>query len=108
MYRESSAHQFSHRQKSIFLVLVGIGMLLIGLISGVAMMAKGWLPLNTSGNKIPALLASGQPIDSQATLNLGFSAVAKSVTPAVATVETPARVKPQPCPFSRNPCMDSF
>src|SRR5262245_30889051 len=108
MYRESSAHQFSHRQKMIFLVLVGLGMLLIGLISGVAMMARGWLPFNTSGNKIPALLASGQPIDSQATLNLGFSSVAKAVTPAVVTVETSARVRPQPFPFSGDPFMDPF
>jgi serine protease Do len=114
MYREIGTQQFTHRQKLILLSLVGIGMLLFGLISGAAMMAKGWPPFNrgwlpfNSGNRVPIYLASDQPINGQVTLNAGFSAVARAVTPAVVTIEISSRVRPQPYPFSGNPFMDPF
>jgi Trypsin len=47
-----SARQLTHRQKWMLLSLAGVGVLLIGLISGAAMMAKGWLPFD-GGNKVP-------------------------------------------------------
>ena len=104
MHSIHMAQQFTHRHQ----MGLGVGVLLLGLISGAAMAAKGWLPLNHNGNQVPIYLAADQRSNGQVTLNAGFSAVAKIVTPAVVTIETSARVKPEPFPFSGDPFHNFF
>lgn len=115
MHSGSMTQQFSHRQKLLLYGLLGVGVLLIGVLSGAAMTVRGWLPFMSGnngpyagGNRVPIYLAADQPINGQGVTNMGFSSVAKAVLPAVVTVETSARVRPQPYPFSGDPFMDPF
>ena len=107
MHSGTRIQRNSHRRQLVLFGLLGVGLLLIGLISGAAMAAKGWLPFN-SGTKVVTFPAADQRPNAQVTLNPGFSAVAKAVTPAVVTVEISARARPQPFPFSGDPFMDPF
>src|SRR5437773_2176884 len=114
MYTANMAQRLTHRQQVMLLSLLGTGLLLLGLLSGGAMAAKGWLPFSgqskglDSGDKTPSYLTAEQRNNGQVMLNTGFSTVAKAVTPAVVTVEVSARAKPQPFPFSGNPFRDFF
>jgi Do/DeqQ family serine protease len=84
--------------------LLGAGLLLIGLLSGVVMNAKGWLPFgNHDGNRVPIYIAADPRVADQVTLNTGFASVARAVTPAVVTVQTSSRVRPQQFPFFGDP-----
>ncbi|MFN7931389.1 MAG: DegQ family serine endoprotease [Blastocatellia bacterium] len=85
----------------------GLLILLVGVVVGSALTVKGWSPFKGSGN--PALvLPDNQPrVNQPLTLNTGFSAVAKAVTPAVVVIRTKSRVNPQQSPFL-NPFEDFF
>jgi serine protease Do len=88
---------------------LGIIVLLAGALVGSAMTAKGWLAFGGgSGNKVPIYLAADQRVNQALSLNSGFSAVAKTVTPAVVTVEVSSRTRPQQVPFFLDPFRDFF
>jgi serine protease Do len=88
--------------------LVGVGVLLVGLIAGLALSARGWLPFGS--DRMPIYLPADQPVDQAVNLNMGFSSVAKAVMPAVVTIETSAHVRPRrsPYPFFDDPFGDLF
>ncbi len=91
-------------QPRILYSLIGVGLLLLGVLSGAAMNAKGWLPFGGgNGNQVPIYLAADQRVTEQVTLNTGFAAVAKAVTPAVVTVQISSRTRPQQIPFFDDP-----
>jgi serine protease Do len=90
------------RQKPLFYSLLGVGLLLAGLLSGAAMSAQGWLPFG-GDNKVPIYIAADPRVADQVTLNTGFASVAKAVTPAVVTVQTSSRARPQQSPFFSDP-----
>ncbi|HWQ36078.1 MAG TPA: DegQ family serine endoprotease [Blastocatellia bacterium] len=92
------------RQQAMFFGLIGAGLLLLGVVSGAVIKAQGWLPFGGNENKVPIYVAADQRTSQALTLNTGFSAVAKAVTPAVVTVETQARTRPMPqMPFFGDP-----
>jgi serine protease Do len=91
------------RQKAIFYGLLSAGLLLAGLLSGAAMSAKGWLPFVAEGKEVPIYVAADPRVADQVTLQTGFAAVAKAVTPAVVTVQTSSRNRPQQFPFFNDP-----
>ena len=77
-----------------------LAVLCVGAIVGSALTVKGWSPFKGSGDNAPLVLPENQPRINQAlTLNTGFSAVAKAVTPAVVVIRTKSRVNPQQSPF---------
>jgi serine protease Do len=82
--------------------------LLVGAVVGSALTVKGWSPFKSSNH--PALvLPENQPRVNQAiTLNTGFSAVAKAVTPAVVVIKTQSRVQAQQQSPFFNPFEDLF
>jgi S1-C subfamily serine protease len=84
--------------------LIGVGLILTGLLSGAAMNAKGWMTFGgDDGNKVPIYIAADPRVADQVTLNSGFASVAKAVTPAVVTVQTSSRTRPQQFPFFSDP-----
>jgi serine protease Do len=91
------------KQKMLIYSLLGIGLLLMGLFSGVAMNAKGWLPFGDGGDKVPIYISADPRVGGQVALNGGFATVAKTVTPAVVTVRTSSRTRPQQFPFFNDP-----
>lgn len=97
------------RQQALFYSLLGVGLLLLGVLSGAAMNARNWWPFhNGNQTQVPIYLAADQRVNQAVTLNAGFSAVAKAVTPAVVTIETQSRVRPMPqMPFN-DPFFDFF
>ncbi len=98
-------------QNWIVMSLIGVAVLVVGLVTGSVITAKGWTPfISGSDNKVPIYLAADQRLVGQINLNSGFSAVAKAVTPAVVTVETSSRLRPQrtPFPFFMDPFRDFF
>lgn len=90
-------------RKALFLGLLSAGLLLAGLTSGAALQARGWLPFGNQSNQIPIYVAADAPALSQAALSTGFASVAKMVTPAVVTVQTSSRARPQQQPFAGDP-----
>ncbi len=91
-------------QNRIVYTLLGVGLLLMGLLSGAAMNARGWLPWGGDNDgKVPIYLAADPRVAEQVTLNTGFAAVAKAVTPAVVTVQISSRARPQQFPFFGDP-----
>src|SRR5215510_14162470 len=91
------------KQKMLIYSLLGLGLLLTGLFSGVAMSAKGLLPFGGGGDKVPIYISADPRVGDQVTLNGGFASVAKAVTPAVVTVQTSSRTRPQQSPFFNDP-----
>ena len=82
--------------------------LLVGAVVGSALTVKGWSPFKSLGSNPPLVLPENQPRVNQAiTLNTGFSAVAKAVTPAVVVIRTQSRSQPQQNPFL-NPFEELF
>jgi Do/DeqQ family serine protease len=76
----------------------------MALFSGAAMNAKGWLSLGGGGDhKVPIYVAADPRVAEQVTLNTGFASVAKAVTPAVVTVQTSSRTRPQQFQFFGDP-----
>ncbi len=85
-----------------------LAVLCVGAVVGSALTVKGWSPFKGSGDNAPLVLPENQPrINQSLTLNTGFSAVAKAVTPAVVVIRTKGRVNPQQSPFF-NPFEDFF
>ena len=88
--------------------IFSVAVLSVGALVGSALTVKGWSPFKGSGDNAPLVLPESQPRINQAlTLNTGFSAVAKAVTPAVVVIRTKSRVNPQQSPFL-NPFEDFF
>lgn len=86
-----------------------IVVLFVGAIVGSALTVKGWSPFKSSTEHPPLILPENQPRINQAiTLNTGFSAVAKAVTPAVVVIRTQSRAQSQQNPFFSNPFEDLF
>ncbi len=80
--------------------IFSLAVLCVGAILGSALTVKGWSPFKGSGDNAPLVLPESQPrINQSLTLNTGFSAVAKAVTPAVVVIRTKSRVNPQQSPF---------
>ncbi len=80
--------------------IFSLAVLCVGAILGSALTVKGWSPFKGSGDNAPLVLPESQPrINQPLTLNTGFSAVAKAVTPAVVVIRTKSRVNPQQSPF---------
>jgi serine protease Do len=88
---------FDRRSQWMAFGLISIGTLLVGMITGSALAAKGWWPFGI--DEVPIYVSADPRVKQAVNLNTGFSAVAKAVTPAVVTVEISARVRPQPFPF---------
>jgi Do/DeqQ family serine protease len=89
--------------------LTGAVLLLTGVLSGGAMNSKGWLHFGGGDeNKVPIYVTGDQRVGDQASLGAGFASVAKAVTPAVVTVQTSSRVKPQQFPFFDQPGLEQF
>src|SRR5215510_658338 len=88
--------------------MIGIGVLLLGMITGSVLADKGWSPFGR--NFVPIYLSADQRVNQAVNLNSGFSGVAKAVTPAVVTVVTSSRVRPQsnPFPYFLDPFRDFF
>lgn len=107
VYSPGYAEKRSAGRNWLRVSVFGLSILLVGVMVGSALTVKGWSPFKGSSN--PALvLPDNQPRINQAlTLNTGFSAVAKAVTPAVVVIRTKSRVNPQQSPFF-NPFEDFF
>jgi len=81
-----------------FLSLIGVGVLIVGAVFGSAATTKGWF--NGGGDtKVPIYVSSDAKVNEQATINGGFSAIAKAVTPAVVTINVSTRRSQQQVPF---------
>jgi serine protease Do len=87
-------------------VVGSVAVLLLAVLAGSVMTARGWTPFKSDDGKVPVYLAAEQKINQQLSLNTGFSAVAKAVTPAVVTVKTESRARAQRAPF--DPFRDFF
>jgi serine protease Do len=88
------------------LSLIGAGVLIIGAVFGAAAAARGWF--NGGGEKVPIYVSSDAKVNEQITLNGGFSAIAKAVTPAVVTINVSSRRSTQQIPFMFDPFRDFF
>lgn len=92
MYNATVSRRPVSRQQAIFFGLIALALLVTGMLAGVAMSAQGVAPFNNDANKVPIYIAAEARGIDQVTLNTGFAAVAKAVTPAVVTVQTSSRV----------------
>lgn len=105
------AHRRPEATKRNWLLLSALGIvtLIAGVLAGSAMTAKGWSPFKSSHNgQVPVYIAANSSGSQQITLNGGFSAVAKAVTPAVVTIEVKSRARQQQFPFTMDPFQDFF
>jgi serine protease Do len=92
-----------------FLGIIGLVVLFIGALAGSAATANGWLGGSSSENKVPIYVSSDPKVNEQVTINGGFSAIAKAVTPAVVTVIVESRTRQQQMiPFFFEPFRDFF
>ncbi|HWQ34720.1 MAG TPA: DegQ family serine endoprotease [Blastocatellia bacterium] len=91
----------------ILMSLLGVVTLVVGIFAGSAMTAKGWSPFKSS-NQVPIYVAADNRGTQPLTLNGGFSAIAKAVTPAVVTIEVKSRARQQQLPFMMDPFHDFF
>src|SRR5262245_41694952 len=89
------------------LSLVGAAVLIAGAIFGSAATSRGWF--SGVGEKVPIYVSSDPKVNEQVTINGGFSAIAKAVTPAVVTIKISARrSQQQDVPFLLDPFRDFF
>jgi serine protease Do len=86
--------------------LVGVGVLIVGALFGSAATARGWF--NGGGEKVPIYVSSDSKINEQITINGGFSAIARAVTPAVVTINVSTRRSQQQTPFMFDPFRELF
>ncbi len=86
--------------------LIGVGVLIVGALFGSAATARGWF--NGGGEKVPIYVSTDSKINDQVTINGGFSAIAKAVTPAVVTINVSSRRSQQQVPFMLDPFRDFF
>jgi serine protease Do len=92
-----------------FLGFLGLAVLFIGALAGSAATAKGWLGGGANESKVPIYVSSNSKINEQVTINGGFSAIAKAVTPTVVTITVESRVRQQQSiPFFFDPFRDFF
>ena len=101
------------RRNWMLMSLLGVVTLVVGVIAGSAMTARGWAPFKKltgggNGNQVPVYVAADNRVSQSLTLNGGFSAVAKAVTPAVVTIEVKARAKQLQFPLTMDPFHDFF
>jgi Do/DeqQ family serine protease len=95
------------RRNWTLLSLAGAAVLIVGAIFGSAATARGWF--NGGGVKVPIYVSSDSKVNEQVTLNGGFSAIAKAVTPAVVTINISSRrSRQQEIPFMFDPFRDFF
>jgi S1-C subfamily serine protease len=85
-----------------------VAALLLAVLAGSVMTARGWTPFKGDDGKVPVYLAAEQKVTQQLSLNTGFSAVAKAATPAVVTVKTESRARAQRGPLMIDPFRDFF
>jgi serine protease Do len=96
------------RQNWTMLSLIGVAVLLIGVLAGSVVTAGGWFKGGNVG-KVPIYVSADPKVNEQITLNGGFSAIAKSVTPAVVTINVKSRTRArQQLPFFMDPFRDLF
>lgn len=96
VYNPSHADKKSSPQNWLRIGVFSLVVLCVGAIVGSALTVKGWSPFKGSGDNAPLVLPDAQPrVNQSLTLNTGFSAVAKAVTPAVVVIRTKSRVSPQ-------------
>ncbi|HZN10597.1 MAG TPA: Do family serine endopeptidase [Blastocatellia bacterium] len=98
------------RQNWMLVTVLGVTVLGVGALVGAALAARGWSLFGgggAGGNKVPIYLAADQRVTQQLSLNSGFSAVAKAVTPAVVTINTESRGRQQ-SPLFVDPFRDFF
>jgi Do/DeqQ family serine protease len=96
------------RNKPLLLGLVGAGILLLGAVFGSAATGKGWFKDNGE-NKVPIYVSSDAKVNENVTLNGGFSAIAKAITPAVVVINVSSRRSPQASsPFFLDPFGEFF
>ncbi len=104
--------QEQSRRNWMLISLLGVVTLVVGVMAGSAMTAKGWSPFNKpdggNGNQVPVYVAADNRVSQTLTLNGGFSAVAKAVTPAVVTIEVKSRAKQPQFPLTMDPFHDFF
>ncbi|MCI0660628.1 MAG: trypsin-like peptidase domain-containing protein, partial [Acidobacteria bacterium] len=84
------------------LSIIGVAVLLIGALAGSAATAGGWFKGGSGEGKVPIYISADPKVNEQITLNGGFSAIAKSVTPAVVTINVKSRTRARqqvPFPF---------
>ncbi|MDX2033533.1 MAG: Do family serine endopeptidase [Blastocatellia bacterium] len=92
------------RRNWTVLSLVGVGVLLLGAIFGSAATAKGWFTGGGNEAKVPIYVSSDTKVNENVTLNGGFSAITKAVTPAVVTIRISTRQSSrQQAPFFFDP-----
>ncbi|MBO0860956.1 MAG: Do family serine endopeptidase [Chloracidobacterium sp.] len=95
------------RRNWTLLSLIGAAVLISGAIFGSAATARGWF--TGGGGKVPIYVSSDPKVNEQVTINGGFSAVAKAVTPAVVTINISSRKSQQrEIPFMFDPFRDFF
>ncbi len=100
VFRPSHSDKPNSNRNWLRVGIFSLAVLCVGAIVGSALTVKGWSPFKGSGDNAPLVLPESQPrINQSLTLNTGFSAVAKSVTPAVVVIRTKSRVNPQQSPF---------
>jgi Do/DeqQ family serine protease len=95
------------RRNRTLLGLVGAGILLVGAIFGSAATGKGWFK-NSEENKVPIYVSSDAKVNENITINGGFSAIAKAITPAVVVINVLSRKSPQQMPFLLDPFGEFF
>src|SRR6185369_9488393 len=95
-----SRHQ--QRPNWTFLSLIGVGVLVVGAIFGSAATTRGWFS-GGGPTKVPIYVSSDSKINEQITMNGGFSAIAKAVTPAVVTINVSTRRSQQQVPSLIDP-----
>jgi serine protease Do len=111
---ETGINQFMNvdrrqRINRTFLGIIGLVVLFIGALAGSAATANGWLGGSSSENKVPIYVSSDPKVNEQVTINGGFSAIAKAVTPAVVTIIVESRARqPQMVPFFFDQFRDFF
>ena len=94
------------RKNWTLLSVIGVAVLLIGALAGSVATARGWFKGGSGEGKVPIYISTDPKVNEQVTLNGGFSAIAKSVTPAVVTINVKSRTRQrQQIPF---PFMEPF
>ena len=86
----------SSKKTWVKLGLLGAIVLIVGTVLGAAISSRGWSPFKSSNNAFnpPLVFPENQPrVNQSITLNTGFSAVAKAVTPAVVVITTEGRTQ---------------
>jgi Do/DeqQ family serine protease len=102
-----NAGRRQQRPNWTFLSLIGVGVLIVGAIFGSAATTRGWFN-GGAPTKVPIYVSSDTKVNEQITMNGGFSAIAKAVTPAVVTVTVSTRRSQQQTPSLLDPFREFF